>query len=111
MWFIIIDTAINKWSTDLYTINEILQFFLGETQKSQNPHYLWITYSFQIIAWEIYRKARSYCLRAAGSHRLLLLDKPVDVVLGAVLRRRHLEHVRDAQQGLARVAVCDHLKG
>lgn len=33
----------------------------------------------------------------------------VDVVLGAVLARRHFEHVRDAQQGFPGVAVGDDL--
>ena len=41
---------------------------------------------------------------------LLVLDEPVDVVLRAVLGRRHLEHVGHAQQRLVRVAVGDHLE-
>ena len=38
-----------------------------------------------------------------------VFDKSVDVVLGAVLAGGHLEHVGDAQQGLAGLAVGDHL--
>ena len=38
-----------------------------------------------------------------------VLDESVDVVLGAVLRRRHFEHVGDAQKSLLRVPIRHHL--
>jgi hypothetical protein len=41
---------------------------------------------------------------------LLVLDQPVDVVLGAVLGGRHLVHIGDAQQGLPGVSVRNNLK-
>ncbi len=50
------------------------------------------------------------CEVQAGCCGVLVLYQPVDVVLRAVLRRRHLEDVRDAQQGLLGVAVRHHLK-
>ena len=41
---------------------------------------------------------------------LLVLDEPVNVVLGAVLGGGDLVDVGDAQEGLLGVPVCDHLQ-
>ena len=39
-----------------------------------------------------------------------VLDQSVDVMLGAVLRRRDLEHEGDAEERLLGVAVCHSLE-
>ncbi len=45
------------------------------------------------------------CARASS-----VLDESVDVVLRAVLARRHLEHEGDAQQRLLSIAIRHHLQ-
>ena len=42
--------------------------------------------------------------------RASVLDEPVDVMLGPVFRRWHLEHESDAEKGLLCVAICYHLE-
>ena len=58
------------------------------------------------------RQQQQLCGGDDGSTRrahALVFDEPVDVMLRAVLARRHLEHVGRAQQRLLRVAVRHHL--
>ena len=46
----------------------------------------------------------------AGLVFFSVLDQSVDVMLGAVLRRRDLEHEGDAEERLLGVAVCHSLQ-
>lgn len=49
-------------------------------------------------------------MASAAIDLMLFLHQAVDVVLGAVLRRRHLEHERHAQQRFVRFLVGDDLR-
>ena len=79
-------------------MSQLENFFLlssSQHNNSNNRVLLWLTTVFVSA------------LRAGPAS---VLDEPVDVMLGPVFRRRHLEDERDAEEGLLCGAIRYHLK-